>query len=316
METLDVTRIEPRLKHPTIFQKFDALAEGQEFVIHNDHDPIPLYYQMLAEKGKIFEWEYLCKGPEIFEVKITKLHLGQKSMTIGELVAGDYRKAEVFQKFGLDFCCGGQKTVKEACDKKGISALEVESAIALVDNTQKNKKQDFNSWDLDFLADYIVNTHHKYVSEAIPMLNILSSKVAKVHGKNHPEVIALAKFYNAVADELLQHMPKEEGVLFPYIKKIAQAKREGTQLARPAFGSIENPIRMMESEHISAGENMQKVNNLSNAYTPPEDGCSSYRVLFAKLAEFEQDLHEHIHLENNILFPKALELERELLDTK
>ncbi len=314
METLDVTKIEPRLKHPSIFEKFDALADGQSFVIHNDHDPVPLYYQMIAERGQIFEWEYLKKGPEIFEVKITKLKAGEKSKTIGELVASDYRKAEVFRKFGLDFCCGGHKTLKEACDKKGINVLEVESAIAEIEKTSKNNQQDFNNWELDFLADYIVITHHKYVTEAIPMLNEFSAKVARVHGSSHPEVIEIAKHYNAVAEELSMHMPKEENILFPYIKSMVEAKRKELPISSPGFGTIANPIRMMEAEHVSAGGNMEKVNELSNGYAPPVDACASYRVLFAKLKEFEEDLHQHIHLENNILFPKAIELEKELLN--
>ncbi|MEO7088098.1 MAG: iron-sulfur cluster repair di-iron protein [Bacteroidia bacterium] len=312
METLDVTKIEPRLKHPSIFNKFDALSGGQAFILHNDHDPVPLYYQMIAERGQTFEWEYLQKGPEVFEIKITKLDTGDKSKTIGELVASDYRKAEVFRKFGLDFCCGGHKTLKEACAKKKINLSDVEAAIAEVEKSVNARQNDFNSWDLDFLADYIVNTHHKYVNESVPMLNEFSTKVARVHGNNHPEIIEIAKHYNAIAGELLMHMPKEESILFPYIKKMATAKRDGTPLSKPSFGSITNPIQMMESEHVSVGESMKKINELSGAYTPPADACSSYKILFAKLKEFEEDLLEHIHLENNILFPKAIELEKQL----
>ncbi|MEO8761058.1 MAG: iron-sulfur cluster repair di-iron protein [Bacteroidia bacterium] len=313
METLDVTKIEPRLKHPSIFNKFDALAGGQAFILHNDHDPVPLYYQMVAERGKTFEWEYLQKGPAVYEVKITKLDTGVKSKTMGELVTSDYRKAEVFRKFGLDFCCGGNRTVKEACDKKGLNVAEVEAAIAEVDKSAVVKKHDFNSWELDFLADYIVNTHHKYVREAMPMLNEFSAKVARVHGNTHPEVIEIAKHYNVIAEELMAHMPKEENILFPYIKEMVAAKRNGTPLAKTGFGSIKNPIQMMELEHTAVGESMEKVHELSGGYTPPSDACSSYKVLFAKLKEFEEDLHEHIHLENNILFSKAIKMEEELL---
>lgn len=313
METLDVTVIEPRLKHSTIFEKFDALSGGQAFVIHNDHDPKPLYYQLIGERGEVFDWEYLLNGPEIWEVKITKLNTGEKPASIGELVASDFRKAEVFRKFGLDFCCGGKKSIKEACKEKGLDITEVEKELKAVDNKPKVREDDFNNWELDFLVDYIINTHHKYVLEAIPMLDEFSSKVARVHGESHPEVVLIAEHYNAVANELKAHMPKEEQILFPYIKEMVESKKQGAILNPAGFGTIENPIRMMESEHISAGENMEKIHQLSNSFTPPVDACNSYRVLFGKLEEFEQDLHRHIHLENNILFPKAIALEKELL---
>lgn len=313
METLDVTQIEPRLKHPTIFEKFDALSGGESFIIHNDHDPKPLYYQLIAERGQIFEWEYLTDGPAVWEIKISKLQNGKASSTIGELVAEDFRKAEVFRKFGLDFCCGGNKSIKEACDEKNIDANVVAIALSEVENQQKSNQHDYNSWQLDFLADYIINIHHKYVAESLPLLDEFSAKVADVHADLHPEVVEIAQLFNAVAEELKMHMLKEENILFPYIKELAVAKREKTITESSAFGSIENVIRVMEFEHVSAGGNMDKIHELSNAFTPPEDACSSYRVLFSKLEEFEKDLHQHIHLENNILFPKAIELEKELL---
>lgn len=314
MEKLDVTIIEPKLKHPAIFERFDALSAGEAFIIHNDHDPKPLYYQLIAERGQIFDWEYLEEGPNIWEVKISKLYIGEPPSTIGELVAADFRKAEVFKKFGLDFCCGGNKSLKEACDEKGIDVNMVETSLSLVENQPKGSQQDFISWELDFLADYIVNTHHKYVTEALPKLSEFSINVAKVHGDFHPEVVEIAELFNAIAEELNMHMSKEEHDLFPCIKELAVAKREKTAMEPFRFGSIENPIRLMESEHVSAAGNMAKIHELSNAFSPPEDASSSYRVLFSKLEEFENDLHQHIHLENNILFPKAIELEKVLLN--
>lgn len=312
MEKLDVTQIEPRFKHPAIFEKFDSLLGGQAFVIHNDHDPKPLYYQMIAERGETFNWDYMETGPEVWEVKITKLNLGEKSETIGEMVVNDYRKAEVFRKFGLDFCCGGKKTLDKACKSKGIDVKEVENALNEIDKQDTSRTEDYNSWDLDFLADYILNKHHKYIENAHPMLNEFSNKVARVHGSRHPEVVEIAEYYAAIADELTQHMHKEEVILFPYIKELAVAKRNGTTMSRPPFGTIQNPINMMEEEHVSAGGLLDKIKELSNDFTPPEDACSSYRVLFSKLQEYELDLHQHIHLENNILFKKAIELEKEL----
>lgn len=315
MEKLDVTVIEPRFKHPTIFEHFDALSGGQAFIIHNDHDPKPLYYQLIAERGQIFNWEYLLEGPDFWEVKITKLNDGEKSETIGEMVASDYRKAEVFRKFGLDFCCGGKKTLEKACEKKGLDVVEVKKALKAVEDDFTTNTEDYNSWELDFLADYIINKHHKYIENSHPMLFEFSQKVARVHGSRHAEVVDIAHYYIEVAEELQLHMQKEEMIFFPYIKELAIAKRNGTPMERPQFGSIQNPINMMEAEHESAGGNMEKIRELSKNFTPPEDACNSYRVLFAKLKEYEADLHHHIHLENNILFKKAIELEKELFNS-
>ncbi len=312
METLNVTQIEPRLKHPTIFEKFDSLKPGESFVIHNDHDPIPLYYQMLAERGKIFEWEYLAKGPEIYEVKISKLSTGEEPKTLGELAASDYRKAEVFRKFGLDFCCGGKKTLKEVCAQKGLDAELVESAILEIDKTPKGHSDNFNDWDIDFLADYIVNKHHKYVTNSIPMLTELCAKVVKVHGEAHPELREISDNYFSVAEELLGHMPKEEQILFPYIKNLVRSKKAHLKFENPPFETIENPVKIMENEHYLVGVRLESIKQISNNYTPPPNACTSYTVLYAKLEEFANDLQEHIHLENNILFPKAVKLEKEL----
>jgi len=311
MKTLDVTQIEPRLKHPTIFQKFDTLSGGEAFVIHNDHDPKPLYYQLLAERGETFDWEYLEEGPAIWEIKISKRNLKREPLTIGELVAEDFRKAEVFSKYGLDYCCGGAKSLKEACAEKGINEQEVETALAKVESQAINRQQDFNSWDLDFLVDYILNIHHKYVKESVKMLYDVSGKVANVHGEHHPEVIRIAALFEIIAKDLDTHMQKEETILFPYIKKLAVAKRENTEMKPSSFGSVKNSIKELESEHVTVGGSMDEINRLSNNYTTPEDACSSYRALYSKFDEFEQDLHQHIHLENNILFPKAGKLEKD-----
>lgn len=317
METLnilDVTVLEPRLKHPTIFQKFDELEKGDAFIIHNDHDPKPLYYQLLAERGNVFTWQYQEEGPEWWKVQIGKFKEGEKESTIGDLVSKDFRKAEVFKKFGLDFCCGGKKTLTKACKEKGLDVVQIEKELKAIDEISSIPSQDYNTWDLDFLADYILDTHHKYVTQAIPVIQEYIQKVAKVHGERHPEAIEMANNFIKVADELLRHMVKEENVLFPYIKKLAAAQKNGTMVEPPHFGSIQNPINMMEAEHEEVGNVMEKINMLSYGYTPPADACTTFRLSYAKLKEFEDDLHQHIHLENNILFPKAIALENDLFE--
>ena len=312
LDILDVTAIEPRLKHPTIFKHFDALVEGDAFVIHNDHDPKPLYYQLLGERGNIFKWEYLLQGPEVWEVRITRNVPGVTDTTIGELVAKDNRKAEVFKKFGIDFCCGGKKSVKDACTVKGIDYNQLERELnAIPEKGSTGPNHDFNSWKVGFLADYIENVHHTYVKQNIPALREYTTKVARVHGSRHPEVVQVAQLFEEVASELELHLQKEERVLFPYIKQLGKAADAGQALPRPAFGSVQSPINMMEMEHESAGQNLAAIRLLTNDYEVPADACTTYRLMFQKLEEFESDLFQHIHLENNILFPKAVQLEKE-----
>lgn len=310
IETLDVTVIEPKFKHPTIFQKFDQLKEGEAFIIHNDHDPKPLYYQIIGERGNVFSWEYLLSGPEYWEVKIKKNDASSEP-TIGELVAKDFRKAEIFKKYNLDFCCGGKKTVTQACNENKVDYMAVERELNKIDTVTVNPSQKFDEWELGFLVDYILNTHHEYVKRSIPILLEYTAKVAKVHGGSHPEVITIAQIFNEAAEELSGHMCKEEQILFPYIKKLALAKTNKQQKPYAVFETVKNPIDMMEHEHDTVGNMFRTIRELSNDYIPPQDSCATYKVSYLKLKEFEDDLHQHIHLENNILFPKSIELENQ-----
>ncbi len=310
IEILDVTVIEPKFKHPVIFNRFDALAQGEAFIINNDHDPKPLYYQLLAERGQTFSWEYLESGPQIWRVKIAKSV--SQGETIGDIVAKDFRKAQVFKKLGIDFCCGGKKTLEEVSRKNGLDVNVLKQELAAVEGQNENASFDFNSWDLAFLSDYIANVHHAYVRENIPFISELAAKVARVHGASNPETISVAEGFARVAQDLQLHLMKEENILFPFIKQLEQAKAEGKGIELPAFGSVNNPVHIMESEHEQAGEDMSFIRKLTSDYTLPAHACSSYTILYKKLQEFENDLFNHIHLENNILFPKAVELEKEL----
>ena len=315
METLtiiDVTKIEPKLKHPTIFENFDSLTGGESLVIHNDHDPKPLYYQLLGERGNIFSWDYLENGPEMWKVKIMKLNEGEE-LTIGELVSKNYKKAEIFKKYGIDFCCGGKKQLSQVCKTKGLDIVQIESELKKADEKSISSSQNYDSWDIGFLVDYILNTHHNYIRSAIPAILQYTQKVAKVHGDRHPEAIEVAEIFVAVADELTGHMMKEENILFPYIKYLVNSKNDKTTLSLNTFGKVEAPIRRMELEHDMVGSMFHRINELTNNYAPPSDACTTFKVSYAKLREFEEDLHQHIHLENNILFPKAMQLETELL---
>lgn len=304
-EKLDVTQIEPRLKHPTIFEHFDALTPGEGFVIHNDHDPKPLYYQLLGERGQIFSWDYLEAGPELWEVRIAKNETAQME-TVGELAASDIRKAEVFKKMGIDFCCGGNKSLKEASTEAGISEAELKQALETAQQSTQPAAHDFNNWELDFLADYIAQTHHKYVKENATVINGLAQKVAAHHGSKHPELPRLAESTFHFLQDLLNHMAKEENVLFPAIKQVVVSKRSGQDISAI---NLQAPVNAMMKEHEISGEDLRFFRKLTNDYQLPEDACNSYNYLFEKMKEFENDLFQHIHLENNILFPKALKLQ-------
>jgi regulator of cell morphogenesis and NO signaling len=307
---LDVTLLEPRAKHPTIFQRFEALLPGDELIIHNDHDPKPLYYQMMGELGNVFQWEYLEEGPEWWKVKLTKNIPGQNEETIGELAAKDLRKVEIFKKYGLDFCCGGNKTVKEACSDQGIDITKLEQELQSVDKISAKDALSYNDWDLDFLADFIVNTHHKYVRKSMPEIREYALKVAHVHGDNHPELFPVQQMIETMNGELTSHMQKEENILFPYIKTLVEKEKNNHWIDR---ATINAPIGMMIAEHESVGDILKEIRTLTNDYTLPADGCATYSIVFRMLDEFENDLHMHIHLENNILFPKAEKLEKALL---
>lgn len=233
--------------------------------------------------------------------------------TIASLVTEDYRRATVFKGHGIDFCCGGGTTLEVACQERGLSVDEVQIELEVAEKGRDADPIQPDKWELGFLADYIVNHHHTYVKESISVLQEFTQKVARVHGVANPEVVSIAKIFEGVAIELQQHMIKEEGMLFPFVREMEDAERSGQSLDLPMFGTVRNPIRMMEHEHDSAGSAMRRIRDLSNDYTPPEHACNTYRVAYAKLEEFEEDLHKHIHLENNILFPKATEMEARLL---
>lgn len=232
--------------------------------------------------------------------------------TIGEWVANDYRTAEIFKKYDIDFCCNGNRSIEEACQSKNLEVQGVMDELETKMAETQDKGIDFGAWPLDLLADYIEKTHHRYVETKITEIKPYLEKIVKVHGKNHPELEQIQGLFLHSAGELTQHMKKEELVLFPFIRKMVAAKQTHTELAASHFGSVRNPIAMMMQEHDNEGENFRKIRALSQEYTAPEDACNTFRVTFALLQEFEEDLHHHIHLENNILFPKAEELEREL----
>jgi regulator of cell morphogenesis and NO signaling len=228
--------------------------------------------------------------------------------SVGEVVTEDYRRGAVFKRFGIDFCCGGGIKVSAACERKGISYDELERELLAADrNAGRAGEADPASWELDFLADYIVNVHHRYVRQTLPVLIEFSEKVARVHGPVRPNLVQVATLVSALADDMERHMADEENLLFPLVRDAVRSGRdEETEPSFPRTGA--SPIPDMEDDHERAGAVMREVRELTDGFTPPEGACNTWRAMYAKLEEFEEDLHRHVHLENNILFPATLRL--------
>ncbi|MFA7444739.1 MAG: iron-sulfur cluster repair di-iron protein [Flavobacteriaceae bacterium] len=233
-----------------------------------------------------------------------------ENTTIGEIVAHDFRTAALFSKLGIDFCCRGHRTLEEVSEKKSLNAANLQRDLEEILQKTEGSSIDFKAWPLDLLADYVEKTHHRYIEDKTPVLLAFLNKLCKVHGDRHPELFEIDRLFNESAQDLAAHMKKEELILFPFIRKMVSTRISGRPLERPQFGTVENPIEMMKHEHDTEGERFREIARLTDNYTPPADGCNTYRTAFLMLEEFEQDLHKHIHLENNILFPSALNLEK------
>jgi regulator of cell morphogenesis and NO signaling len=221
---------------------------------------------------------------------------------VGSIVADDFRTAEVFKKAGIDFCCGGNKSLSETCRLSGIDQEKLEAEITGLASLPSDPARNYKDWDLGFLCDYIMNTHHKFVLRNLPQLVTYTEKIASVHGEHHPELVEVAGLFSRINKELLQHLAKEEEVLFPAI-------REALAGGNPeACATIQSEISRMSGEHEVAGGLMDKINVITGGYFVPDDGCNTYKVTFKLLEQFEDDLHVHVHLENNILYAKALKI--------
>lgn len=232
------------------------------------------------------------------------------TMTVRELALEIPSATRAFEKLGIDYCCGGGKTLEEACASANLSAEEVLKSLASVEaEAATGEDRDWKAQPLADLTAHIIAKHHKYVREEITRLGPLFDKVCSAHGKNHSELLQMRDTFRELSQELSSHMMKEEMILFPYIARMEAARAGKEPVAPPPFGTVQNPVAMMLHEHDSAGQALKSMRKASAGYAAPEDACASYRTLYAALGEFETDLHQHIHLENNILFPRAIEME-------
>jgi regulator of cell morphogenesis and NO signaling len=226
--------------------------------------------------------------------------------TVSEIVAANPSSARVFEKYGIDFCCGGNRPLAEACAEKGLSVEQF--SRQLMDAEAPAAERDWRDAPLAELIDHIVSKHHLYLRAEMPEIERKLRKVIEAHGDRHGAMLSgLRQVFAALMAELSEHMMKEEHILFPMIRRMETT----SSLAMPA-GAINHPIRVMEHEHASAGQALAEMRRLTGGYQPPQDACNTFRVLYHQLEELEGDLHTHIHLENNILFPRAAKLETSL----
>ena len=228
---------------------------------------------------------------------------------IGELVASDYRTAEIFNKYQIDFCFNGNRSIYEACLENKINTEEVIMDINKIISSDNNQTASYNEFPVDLLIQYIEKKHHQYIERQIPILKGYLKKVISAHGNRHSELHDILELFDDSAAALTSQMKTKEIILFPQVRKMCIAKKQGIKNPMPPSGSFQNAINVMMKEHNAEGERFKKIRTKSNNYTAPNDGCGSYSTTYKLLEEFEKDFHLHIHLENNILFPKAVELE-------
>ncbi len=228
--------------------------------------------------------------------------------TIGEIVAADFRSAKVFEQHGIDFCCGGQVALATACAEKGINLAAITSELAAVQREPVERSLNYSSWTLPFLADYIVNTHHTWLKENDGQIAAYAAKIAGVHGAHHPEVIGIATLFDTIATDMTAHLKEEEDVFFPALKRADADRTAGRAPDEHDREIIRESLVRLHREHEEIGEAVHTIRHLSNDYAIPDDACNTFMLTYQKLKEFEDDLHKHVHLENNILFPKASEL--------
>ena len=230
------------------------------------------------------------------------------NQTIGDLVAQDYRTAEVFEKYGIDFCCGGKVTLAAACREREVDMAELLRDLEQAAHQPIDRSQNYAAWELPFLADYIVNTHHAYLKENTGSIAAYAHKIAEVHGAHHPEVIEIAAIFDRIAADLELHLREEEQVLFPAIRKLSELAKAGSARYSGDMQAIRASLKTLSHEHDEIGAAIHAIRHLAKDYAIPGDVCNTFMVTYRKLKEFEDDLHKHVHLENNILFLKAAEL--------
>ncbi len=231
------------------------------------------------------------------------------TQTVREIALQEPSSIRIFESFGIDYCCGGRKPLAEACTASGAEVAAVIAALEAAATTAEPAAEDWQSKSMEELAAHIVASHHAYVKRELPRLATLAQKVVNRHGATKAELPAIQSALATLDEELTQHLAKEEAILFPHIVQMERTHTAGIAKPVACFSTVANPIAMMTQEHDAAGVLLAKLRLLSHNFTTPEDACPTYHAFYDGLKEFEQDLHQHIHLENNILFPRAIAME-------
>ena len=242
----------------------------------------------------------------------------EPSSFVTDIVTHDYRTAGVFSKYGIDFCCGGKWSLDIVCQSKNLHTKAIIGELQkIVRQSASNAALDFDKWDIDFLADYILNVHHSYLKKALPEIKEQLKKFLDGHRDKYPQLAETEVIMNRFMKEIPPHMKQEEEIFFPYIKQISHAHKNQESYAKLLIRTLRKPLEeVMQKEHETTGSNLNKMRTITNNYTPPPDACITHKVTFSKLKELDKDLVQHIHLESNILFPKAIQMEQELLQDK
>jgi len=229
--------------------------------------------------------------------------------TVRDIALEQPASIRVFEKYGIDYCCGGRRPLAQVCEEH---AIQIDEVLAAIENTaaeQPPTGPDWVSTQLEAICDHIVRTHHTYIRSELPRLQFLAKKVVARHGEDRSELPQIQQLVDAVGSDLISHLAKEEMMLFPYITNLERNFATCGPNSIGCSGSVRNPIHVMMAEHDVAGDILAQIRKLSSDYTPPDGACPTYRSFYLSLEEFEKDLHQHVHLENNILFPRAIELE-------
>jgi regulator of cell morphogenesis and NO signaling len=301
-ETIDLAAIETRLKFSVIIKNFDALLPGQVLVVFNDADSMPFYRLLVKERGETFGWEMLENGPGRWKTKIIK----NEEDTIGNIIARDYRKSTALTNLGIDFSCDGNRTIEQAFAGKEHYLKGVLLEWKAIDQLSDRADLDLGGWDMASLTNYIIQLHHKFVSTQTAFITELAFKVAESNHSRNPEIKEIAYLFAETGSLLEQKSIKEEQELFPLITALSQVEKSENALKIADYGQIDATIALLQTGSLKIVEGMRQIRDLTRNYIAPAYTSSTCPILYKLLAAYEEDALLHLHLENNILFPKAV----------
>ena len=311
-ESLDLTAVEPLLWHTAILARYDALKPGRQLIINTDIEARPLYHLLTLERGKNFAWDPLENGPESWITRVIKDPIIPEGQTLGNIISRDYRKSVVLRNLGIDFSCNGSTTLGQALKGKDDTLNQVLWEWDAIDRTMPEKDIDFLGWNMAFLTKYIMQLHHGFIQNQTRFVGELAYKVADSNRSTHPEIRAVADLFNRTGKKLEELALHEEKELFPYLISLSDAESKGHALKDGKLGHVAVPISFIqaESEQVAAG--LRQIREMTHHYMAPAYTSSTCPILYKLLAAYEEDTLLHLHLENNILFPKAVKTEHSL----